>query len=352
MNPSGFISIFLVVLATTLATPDGAMAQQRGGFLAQLFGNGQNNRPQATLSARQRNLNKAAQTALNFFAFDAGAVDGIFGRKSRAAARAFQSFLGYEPTGRLEGEQYRILVSAYNEIAHDNEALALKVSLGVESTQALLQAYVGGTLPELEPTPDSQPEQDPSMRAVCINIQAAGPVDLLKGQFCNLRQLSLEHGRFLLETSLNGQAATPVINECQNFSGDMQPWVAQVATQDSDALIADLDLWIQRSGATPEKLARLAQTCLGLAYEHDDAPAAMAALLALSALKNPIYIEMTGYHLALGLAEAPADAARAQSWMKTAATLQGDDPVALTAQSGDQRLAVLADVIKILDSLS
>jgi len=326
------------------------MAQRRGGFLAQLFGTGQNTRTQPAISTNQRRMNRAVQTALNFFEFDAGTVDGILGRKSRAAASAFQAFMGYEETGRLTGDESRFLLTSFNEIANIDEALALKVSLGLVSTQDLLKALSEGEAVVADIQEETLQDGPISMQATCVNIGASGPIDLLKAQFCNLRQLAIEQGDFLTETSLSGQSAEPIVGECRLFSIEMRPQIEQIVSANGPELISEMDLWIRRSGVSDEKLARLSETCLGVAYKHDDAEAVLASLLVLSGLNNAIYVELTGYQLALGLGFEQPDFARAQEWMEAAVAAQPEGNVALTAQSSAQRTNVLVDVIGILSS--
>ena len=340
--------IFVAALTLGFASVEPASAQRRNGFFAQLFGTNQNNRSAPAVSTNQRRLNRAMQTALNFFEFDAGTVDGIFGRKSRAAASAYQTFMGYEATGHLTREEGQFLLTAYNEIALKDEALALKVSLGLVESQDLLRALAEGNITVAEAPEDPLPEGPVSMRALCVNIGAAGPTDLLKAQFCNLRQLAIEQADFLIETSLNGQSAEPVYGECRLFTIEMRPQIERILATDGPALVSDMDLWVRRSGVSNEKLARLSETCLGVAYKQDDPEAALASLLALTGLKDAIYIELMGYHMALEIADSPGDFARAQGWMEAAVAAQPEGAVSLTAQSSDLRVAVLADVLGIL----
>lgn len=88
-----------------------------------------------------------------------------------------------------------------------------------------------------------------------------------------------------------------------------------------------------------------------MAYRHDDPEAALAALLVLSGLNDLIFIELTGYHVALGLGHNEAvDMAKAQAWMEAAVGAQTEENVSLTAQSPAQRINTLVDVITILSA--
>ncbi len=347
MDRFGLKWLLMATLMFGFASADPAMAQRRG-FLAGIFGNGQNSPAQPAVSSSQRRVNRAVQNALNFFEFDAGPVDGVFGRKSRAAASEFQAFLGNEATGHLTREESRFLLASFNEVANKNEALALKVSLGLVSAQDLLKALAEGeaVVPE---TPETPAQTGPlSMRSTCVNIGASGPTDLLKAQFCNLRQLAIEQSNFLIKTSLNGQSVEPVMGECRLFAAEMRPQILQLATTDSTEMLAEMDMWVLRAGVAGEKLTRLAETCLGVAYKNDDSEAALASLLVLGGLKNAIYIELTGYHIALGLGPEGTETPNERGWMEAAVAAQTDENVALTAQSSAQRTDVLVDVISIL----
>jgi len=323
------------------------MAQRRG-FFAQLFGTGQNTRSQPQLSTNQRRNNRAVQTALNFFEFDAGTVDGIMGQRSRAAVSAYQALMGYEETGRISREESQFLLTAFNEIALKDEALALKVKLELVDPQDLLKAFSGDEIVVADIEAPTEPEGPPSMRSTCVNIGASGPQDHLKAQFCNLRQLAMEQSNFMMETSLSGQSAEPVVGECRLFTLEMRPQIAQLADTPSPDMISEMDLWVRRSGVSEEKLAGLSETCLGVAYQQDNPEAALASLLVLSGLDRAIYTELTGYHLALGLGFEAPDSALALGWMESAVAALPEEEVALTAQTSSQRLAVLADVLGIL----
>ncbi|MBL1437041.1 MAG: peptidoglycan-binding protein [Rhodobacteraceae bacterium] len=343
--------IILTALALGITSPEPVFAQRQGGFLSGLFRNNQNNRNQQAAYSAQRNANRAVQSALNFFAFNVGVVDGIFGRKSRAAINDFQAFMGYEATGTLTHEERDFLMSSFNKLSNENEALALKISLGLVSAQDALRALSenGAIVAEAEEL--AAPQGPLSMRALCVNIGADTPFEHVKAQFCNLRQLAVEQSNFLLETSLSTSEIGPIIEGCQSFTAELRPQLLQLATTDSTELISEMDLWLRRAGASTEKLTRQAETCLGVAYQHDDSEAALAALLVLSGLKNPIYIEQTGYHLALGLGlEGTRELARARGWMEAAIAAQTGDIMSLTSQTSQQRTEVLVDIITLLSA--
>jgi peptidoglycan hydrolase-like protein with peptidoglycan-binding domain len=60
-----------------------------------------------------RDLVRDAQVALRDAGFDPGEIDGVMGRKTRAALREFQASQGLPQTGRLDETTRRELLSAH-----------------------------------------------------------------------------------------------------------------------------------------------------------------------------------------------------------------------------------------------
>ena len=343
----------MFTLAFVFSTADPVQAQRRNGFLSGLFGGGQQNREQqaaaVAANAAQRRANATVQTALNFFEFDVGTVDGILGRKSRDAISAYQAFLEIPTTGRLTQDERRFLLSAFDQISNADDEVKLQISMNLVSVQGLLKVlYQGEPLAE-EPPAEVVVVGPRSMRALCVNIQASTTLDLVKGQFCNLRQLAIDQGDFLLETALNAQMVEPVVGECQNLTRDLMPQIEQISSDTGENLIEVMNAWNDDAGISGDKLIRLAETCLGVAYQHDDAEAALAALLVLSGLEDPVYIELVGYHVAFGLGfNGISDFERSASWLESALPKLPEEGVGLTAQNGVQRAKVIVDVLNIL----
>ncbi|MEM1388082.1 MAG: peptidoglycan-binding domain-containing protein [Pseudomonadota bacterium] len=95
------------------------------GILGTIIVNqGNKNRPKATPNntrttvvtseSPQRTANRRTQTALNYFGFNAGAADGLFGAKTASAVRGYQSFMAFPVVGKLTAFEHQVLMSAYN----------------------------------------------------------------------------------------------------------------------------------------------------------------------------------------------------------------------------------------------
>ncbi len=66
------------------------------------------------VSSAQRQINREMQTALNYFGFGAGAVDGAVGPGTRAAVqRNIQAQMGYPASGWIQPHERDFLMSAY-----------------------------------------------------------------------------------------------------------------------------------------------------------------------------------------------------------------------------------------------
>ena len=344
-----FKLVFVFSLTLAFIATDPAFAQRRNGFLGGLFNGGQQNREQQAAAAAQRRANATVQTALNYFGFNVGTVDGILGQKSREAISAYQTFLDIPVSGRLSSDDRAFLLSAYEQISNAEDEVKLQISLNLVTVQDLLKVLYQGE-PLVEEPPEVVATVGPrSMRTLCVNIQAAGPLDLVKGQYCNLRQLAVEQGDFLLETALHAQSLEPIAGECQRLTLDLKPQFEQILTDSGEPLIEIMMAWNESADIPHDKLVRLSETCLGVAYQHDDSEAALAALMVLSGLERSIYIEMLGYHAAFGLGfEGVSDFAHAATWLEAALSRLPEEGVGLTAQSGVLRAKIIVDVLSIL----
>lgn len=89
-----------------------------GGLIGGIIGGaiGANARPRSGgsgVSSATREQNRAVQSALNFFGFDAGTPDGAFGPRTRNAISAYQIYLGFPATGQITEIERQILTTAH-----------------------------------------------------------------------------------------------------------------------------------------------------------------------------------------------------------------------------------------------
>lgn len=81
------------------------------------------------------------QESLNYFGFDAGAVDGQIGGKTRAAVSAYQTYLGYAATGKLTSFQQELLTSSYTRAQAGGDQTYRQAARNPDGTRGLLKVY-------------------------------------------------------------------------------------------------------------------------------------------------------------------------------------------------------------------
>jgi len=347
------IVIFLIAIFSSVNMPEPVQAQNGNGFFNNLFSGGQRGRNRRAAAAAQRIENQQVQTALNFFDFDAGVVDGVLGRQSRTAVSAFQSFLDMPPSGRLLDSEKSFLLDAFDHVINGDEETRKQIALNLVSAQEVLKnLYLGENPPleEAEPLPmPALPGAQPSMRAFCTGIEAADLIDLVKAQFCNLRQLAIEDGLDLLETAPNEQPAEKVLVQCRVFAESMAGNIARMESTEAGAFVSEMAAWSSDTGVSPENLSRIAKTCLGVGYVFDDSEVAVASALALTGLSQPAYAEIMAYHVAFGLGLGGNENYTGGSgWLEVAISSLPEGMVELTGQESSQRAAIIVDVLNIL----
>lgn len=68
------------------------------------------------VSSAQRQQNRDVQSSLNAFGFPVGTVDGSLGKRSRAAIRNYQGYMGYPSTGQLTDFERQTLVNGWQKL--------------------------------------------------------------------------------------------------------------------------------------------------------------------------------------------------------------------------------------------
>ncbi len=81
------------------------------------------------------------QSSLNYFGFDAGAVDGRVGNRTRSAISQYQAYMGYPATGMLNAFEQELLVSSYNRALAGGQQTFAQIAGLPEGTRGLLRLY-------------------------------------------------------------------------------------------------------------------------------------------------------------------------------------------------------------------
>lgn len=384
--------------ATRVAAGNDAAALLGGAILGGIIVNEVNKNKQrkaaAAAAARrnaaahqaQKQMNRDIQTALNFFGYDAGPVDGAIGRRSRAAISRFQAEMGYTADGYLDDFERDFLLSSYQRalasanVPPYNQILATQgqrgllrtfrnEQLGIPTQAPPIQSAVAPA-PAPAPTPAPQPrtgggnaalpsftfgQNSRSIGEHCNEIgvltaangglTAAGRVAdsefALNEQFCLARTNAMaESSR--LEEAIPNMTPEQVVQQCKGLSQALAASLANITSQRPSRVIADTSAFLRESGKPLDQLAAGGRVCLGVGYRTDDAQMALASAVLLVGAGQLGYGEVVSHHLREGFGVSQARPDLAKEWMRMTLNAVRNGGTAVLGQSAD-RLAVLAE---------
>lgn len=81
------------------------------------------------------------QSALNYFGFEAGTVDGRVGRNTRAAIADYQDYMGYPETGKLTSFEQHVLTRSYLRAEAGGANTWQEIARHPDGTRGLLKIY-------------------------------------------------------------------------------------------------------------------------------------------------------------------------------------------------------------------
>ncbi len=352
-----------------------------GGFIGHAIANDQNRRrqqqttvrrstrsSQSSISSAQRAANKEVQTALNYFGYPVGAVDGALGSRSRGAISQYQVLIGYPPTGQLTDYERTILTSAYHRAVAGGPMVAQTVSThpqglrGMILTQrdemagivtqpvaapmmpmaapampvpaATAPAMPAPALPSLpvlaaEPEPETEPAaptlpsflgNGATMVSLASKCNTVGLTTNSNGGYTTVGAMT-DPGFALAEQfclarssaiasgeQMSAQVAgfTPqqISEQCAAFGPVLKDHVAALSLKPRDEVLQGVSGFVQTSGMAPAQLTGTAKICLGVGYASDSMDVAIGSALMLTALGQKGYAELLGHHLSQGFGAA------------------------------------------------
>lgn len=385
-------------ITMTLGATTNSVAQNRGGglLLGALIGgaivaganqNARNNQANAAANAAasaRRTENRNVQSALNYFSFDAGVADGVFGRRTRSAVSEYQVFMAFPVTGELSSYEKEFLLDSHQRAEAGGAATTNAILNNDNGTRGLLQAFLqnplsgtgigggnslGGDVQmasnlgggaandfgsnnaqvaavETQPVATGLPvfvtaSLEPSMDALC---STAGGVSMTKVEmeFCNLRAFAVNEGD-RLATTVQGASREDIVAQCLGFAPTMASYAASASGQSSFELLDDLHGWAASTGVAPASLEGIAKVCLGVGYSSDNSELALASLLALIGLDQAGYPEMLGYHMAFGFGfGGEANKTVGAEWLETASLAFAGGEAAMNGQDGSTRAILVS----------
>lgn len=327
--------------------------------------------PRPRIPATERGAQ--TQTALNYFGYNAGTVDGQIGPGTRAAIERYQVSMGYPVNGRsFPDYQFNALMEAYYWAQNGGQQ-----QVGLYGQQ-LLMAYKNqqtqtqlATAPVAAPAPQAVPTLQPQAVAPVTTVVAPAPaapaptetiivaapteapsalpnflgtgeaVSLaghcntislqtntnggftkanavadpdfaLSEQFCVARGYAMDKSQEL-SSAVTGVSASQIEASCNAYGTLLAAQIGALGVKDRDAVLADVASFIVGSGQPEAALAGNAKICLGVGYRTDNMDVAIGSGLILAAVGEDAYGELMGHHLSQGFGVAK-DAGRAKAW--------------------------------------
>ncbi|ABD54172.1 peptidoglycan-binding domain-containing protein [Jannaschia sp. CCS1] len=310
---------------------------------------------------------RQVQTALNYFGFDAGFVDGQVGPSTRAAVERYQAFQNYPVNGRSFPENQALhLINAYQWA---NNGGAAQTGLQRQALLSAYQQHLAGTLnpvtpqPSVAPTPNNTtvivnpatttvvpapgttpvttvaatsgapvpnlfsgaaatPALSSRCDAVALQGQANGgmmtlgnlsnPSFALSEQFCTARASAVNQGHDLTQ-AIAGLSYADITVQCEGFSTAVAGQTAQLGALTPQQAMGSAQGFAYTTGIPQAEMAATARVCLGIGYGADNMDMAMGSALMLVASGEPAYGELIGHHLREGFGVS-ADDGKAQAW--------------------------------------
>jgi peptidoglycan hydrolase-like protein with peptidoglycan-binding domain len=290
---------------------------------------------------------RETQTALNYFGYDAGVVDGQVGPSTRAAIERYQASMGYPVNGReFASYQFDFLMDAYywatqqggaQQTGLRGQALlySYRDSLRggpVQSSAAVQppattvivnpgqQAQPGtavsagegagdGQLPNLFASSQPRMSLANACNAVMLQTSSNGgyvtlanmtdPAHALSEQFCVARTYAMAQGEDLMG-QITGLTQEQIAQQCAAFSDMLSAEIDRVSLIEQAPLTAEMQDFAAGTGIAPADLAATSRVCLAVGYAQDDMRMAVGSALMLVALGERAYGELLGHHLREG----------------------------------------------------
>lgn len=266
---------------------------------------------------------RQVQTALNFFAFDAGAVDGLMGPQTRTAIEAYQAYLDYPATGELTEEEGQFLLGAFQRAEADpgtTTSIADAHPDGIMGVLLVFQDAMAvketGEVPSFMETLGTNDRQCPVPLTQSGGAQSSDASAIITSQYCAARDVVVAHSVAMI-AGIETLSAEQVRQQCLDFEPSLARLVDALPTSAPRELIDETASFVDRTGQSPEAMSGIATTCLGVGYDAARLQLSMGSALILTALDQRSFAEFPGYHLALGLGtEQSRDLARA--WFEIA----------------------------------
>ncbi|MBI6630007.1 peptidoglycan-binding domain-containing protein [Pontibaca salina] len=354
----------------------------------------QRSRTRSYVSSAQRAQNRQVQTALNYFGYNVGAVDGAIGRNTRAGVARYQGDMGYHTDGYLDDYERDFLINSYQRALASAHVAPYNAILASQGQRGLLRTYRNEQLgiattppptsgPLMAVAPAAVPSQVPDVEVEAAQVPEAAVTEAGLPQFnfsqtarsvsdhCNeVNVLTASNGGITLAASVSDAefalgeqfclarahaiveskqitatipdlTDTQIKSQCDGLTESMNSHVWGLENKSPDAVISETSEFLRDSGQPADQLIATGKVCLGVGYRNDDAKMALASAVLLSSVGQLGYAEAVSHHLRGGFGTAKASERQATSWMTQALKALNEGGVMAMGQSSE-RIAVLA----------
>ena len=282
------------------------------------------------------------QTALNYFGYNAGRVDGQVGRGTRSAIERYQASMGYPVNGHdFQPYQYDFLQQAYYWATSGGQAatqlsgqpLLMEYRRQVQSGSSLAAApqAPAQAIPVIKPQ-DTEPAANttetasaslptlfsggtggPSLANRCSGVMLQTSTNggyttlsnmtdadfALSEQFCLARSYAMARGEDLMQ-DIQGLTPDQVSAQCASYGEMLAPQVDALSISSKTEAETQVRKMALDSGLSPADLAATSKVCLAMGYRQDNMDTAVGSALMLVAMGEPAYGELVGHHLREG----------------------------------------------------
>ncbi len=288
------------------------------------------------------------QTALNYFGYNAGRVDGQVGRGTRSAIERYQVSMGYPVSGYdFQPYQRDFLMQAYYWATSGGQAttqlagqpLLMEYRRQIQTGSALAAApqapaqAPATTIPVVVPqAQESAPEANttettsaslpslfsggtggPSLANRCSGVMLQTSTNggyttlsnmtdadfALSEQFCLARSYAMARGEDLM-ADIQGLTPDQVSAQCDSYGEMLAPQVDALSISSKTEAETQVRKLALDSGLSPADLAATSKVCLSMGYRQDNMDTAVGSALMLVAMGEPAYGELIGHHLREG----------------------------------------------------
>ena len=262
---------------------------------------------------------RQVQTALNFFEFDAGSVDGIMGQRTRDAIERYQAYLDYPVTGELAEAEAQFLFGAYQKAQANAAEVAQVAQSHPDGIKGLLLIFRDGPPTQNVAVMPSFEVQADALSQFCSEPETSAPIGPV---FCDAREAAMAQSDSLVQNVATFSVAQ-IEEQCLGFEPALVALVASLAEDPAEIALQKAAEFVERSGQDADNLRGISEVCLGIGYRRERLDLAIGTSVLLVALDRPAYAEFPGYHLALGLGVS-RDPERARAWFQRALQSEGE----------------------------